>query len=134
MYCKGEAYRRIQWETQALKPWAEEAWLRYSMCHQQCLHRTFAHRGSATGSYKTFRPSLPLTRSLPGFPGGWDIRHLHLIASISLCSQCSEDEALRRQCVTLGWNRQSISWRAYLRASSVHNVFLSILFSLEEKY
>lgn len=40
------------------------------------------------------------------------IRHLHLVASIPLCSQCS-DEALRRQCVIWGWNRR---WWAYLRA------------------
>lgn len=60
--------------------------------HHKCLHGTFPCRGSTAGSC-----------SLPGLPGGWDIRHLHLIASVSLGSQCSEDEAIRKQCTILGW-------------------------------
>ena len=100
-YCEGEACRSIQWETQALQPWDEDAWLVYCMCHHKCLHRTFACRRSATGSCKTFMGSPPVTSSLPGFPGGCDLRHLHRIASISLESQCSEDEAIRKQCTIL---------------------------------
>ena len=132
MYCKGEACRSIRWETQALRPWDEDAWLVYCMCHYKCLHGTFACRGSTSVSCKTFMGSPPLTSNLPGFPGGWDIRHLHLIASISLGSQCSEDEAIRKQCTILGWNGQSVSCVTYLRASNPGKVFLLVFSPLKK--
>lgn len=86
MYCEGEVCRSIQWEIQALRPWDADAWLMYCMCHHKYLHGALACRRSTTGSCKTFMGSPALTSSPPGFPGGCDIRHLHLIASIFLTS------------------------------------------------